>query len=215
MTAADAGTIGHRVQALTRQGALHAEGIVDTYVNAPTVGIMTDDGVRVWWRADQIRDLGTVPLAAVSYTDPNQLREVPRYTLDEAREILNPSDMEALEVLGDMIKHLTAHGGFIIPAYGDVEHRTEIRLDADPTRLGITLDNLRLVLAYAQHAPGNPDVERPKSYTLEEARAILKREECDEEGHDLETVGLLVYRSATVHKIECRHCGATFREDPR
>lgn len=54
--------------------------------------------------------------------------------------------------------------------------------------------------------------EAPK-YTLDEARKILDRQECDDEGHDIDvTVVNYLSGTATAQLINCRRCGARFEE---
>lgn len=235
---ADAQTLGHRVQAVTRQGDVHAEGVVFSYTDGPSVGITLDSGDRINWRADLIRDLGPVPetmhvpgdqpvpftpRASADYTSPELLRETPRYTLDEERELLNPLDRKALGIVRDAIHRLTARGGYRIPAYGDTEayefrlilHRWDPSNPLEETAV-IDLDDLDDLLAFAQHAAGNPDVERPKVYTLAEARPLILAELCRQQGgHDIKS-NVINCAGGPVHtSVRCTRCGATFSEDPR
>lgn len=57
----------------------------------------------------------------------------------------------------------------------------------------------------------NPDLDH--RYTLDEARAILRREECERGGHYLtDIIARNAVGTVTRHHITCDRCGATFRE---
>lgn len=67
-----------------------------------------------------------------------------------------------------------------------------------------------------RYTPPSELRETPR-YTLDEARALLAREDCDRDGHDLET---LLLRSPApsgrvIHRVRCSRCGATFTETSR
>lgn len=59
------------------------------------------------------------------------------------------------------------------------------------------------------------DLRETPRYTLDEARAVLAREECDIDGHDLTTRLLRTVGGSVTHSIGCDRCGATFTEDTR
>lgn len=69
--------------------------------------------------------------------------------------------------------------------------------------------------SYQRPTGMNPTYSDPqRRYTLTEARALLAREQCDTDGHDLEaTVVRRVDGTVIRHLIYCARCSATFTED--
>lgn len=172
-----------------------------------------------WVRPEgQRTSLAALLDGSADYTPPDELREVPRYTLDEARAL----DRDALKILRGALHQLTARGGCTIPAY-DGDEAYEFRVDM--LRWGpephhehpvISLGDLDGLITYAQHAAGHPDVERPKVYTLPEARPLILAELCRQQGgHNIESNVISTAGGPTHTSVRCTRCGATFSEDPR
>lgn len=97
--------LGKRVRAKTAYGRTHAEGRVYSYGKSPTVGIETDDGERIHWRADLCEIVSDDPIGLLrrlyalvgGQCSPDVCVRVDldREFIDQVRRAINQHDRDA------------------------------------------------------------------------------------------------------------------------
>lgn len=198
-------TVGERARALNTPGYTPPEDLRTEprytlaealnwlpYINVSTVRsitINTEDMDRIY--------LPPTDEGFAAATDPESLTATgePRYTRDE---ILAP--------LLAAVWNLIARGGTRIETpTGWYDIRNVLTADDNTA---VTLDDLQRLLTLIA-------TDSPPRYTLQEAAKLLAREECDTEGHQVEsTYAPTGDGTRTVrHIIRCTRCGTRYTEE--